>query len=181
MIDLIRVLGSDHVFEIIAFLRKDPERNASFIAKKVDIHTVTVQRVLDTLAKYGFVKTDEKRGVGRPSTTYSYLGGKFIVKLDELFSGYDLRNKLVRESGQAEVSFSYDVDKEIVNAILIGGKKGKKIKLDSRSGRFLWLVPPPDSRGETIESISQKAGVPLIDAIKFCLEMQDLEILEVLQ
>lgn len=181
MIDLIRVLGSDHVFEIIAFLRKNPGRNASFVAKKLNIHTVTVQRVLDTLAKYGFVKTDEKRGVGRPSTIYFYLGGKFTVDLDELFSGFDLRNKRVRESGLPELSFSYDVDKEIVNAILIGGKKGKKIKLDSRSGRFLWLVPPPDSRGETIESISQKAGVPLIDAIKFCLEMQDLEILEVLQ
>lgn len=181
MIDLIRVLGSDRVFDIIAFLKKNPERNASFIARKLNIHTVTVQRVLDTLAKYGFVKTDEKRGKGRPSTTYFYLGGRFTVHLDELFSGYDLRLKRVRESGHAEVSFSYDIDKEIVNAILIGGKKGKKIKLDSRSGRFLWLVPPPDSRGESIESLSQKAGVPLIDAIKFCLEMQELEILEVIQ
>jgi predicted transcriptional regulator len=179
MIDLIRVLGSDHVFEIIDFLKKNPERNSSFIAGKLNIHTVTVQRVLDTLAKYGFVETKEKRGVGRPSTIFTYIGGEFTVNLDGLFSGYDLKEKRIRESGNTEVSFSYDIDKEIVNAILIGGKKGKKVKLDSRLGRFLWLVPPPDSCGETIASISQKAGVSLIDSIKFCLEMQDLDIVEV--
>ncbi len=181
MIDLIRVLGSEHIFEIIDFLKKTPDQNASFIGKSLDIHIITVQRVLDTLEKYGFVKSKEKRGIGRPSKTYSYLGGGFKINLDELFSGFDLKNKTIREKGNTEISFSYDVDKEIVNAILIGGKKGKKLKISPRTGRFLWLVPPPDSKGETIESISRKAGIPLIDAIKFFLEMQDLEVLEAIK
>ncbi len=181
MIDLIRVLGSEHIFEIIDFLKKNPDRNASFIAKSLNIHIITVQRVLDTLEKYVFVKSKEKRDIGRPSKTYSYLGGEFKVNLDKLFSGYDLRKKLIREKGNSEISFSYDVDKEIVNAILIGGKKGKKIKLGPKTGRFLWLVPPPDSKGETVESISNKAGIPLIDAIKFFLEMQDFEVLEAIK
>jgi hypothetical protein len=133
------------------------------------------------LEKYGFVETKEKRGVGRPSRTYSYLGGEFKVNLDKLFSGYDMKHKLVREAGNDNISFSYDVDREIINVILIGGKKGKKMKINPKAGRFLWLVPPPDSDGETIESISSKAGIPLIDAIKFCLEMQDLNVLEVIQ
>ena len=61
------------------------------------------------------------------------------------------------------------------------GKKGEKIKLNPKTGRFLWLVPPPDSKGETVESISSKAGIPLIDAIQFFLEMQDLEVLEAIK
>ena len=181
MIDLIRILGSENIFEIIDFLKKNPDQNASFIAKSLTMHIITVQRVLDTLEKYGFVESKEKRGIGRPSKTYSYLGGEFRINLDKLFSGYDLKEKIIRETGSPEVSFSYDVDKEIVNAILIGGKEGEKIKLNPKTGRFLWLVPPPDSKGETIESISSKAGIPLIDAIKFFLEMQDLEVLEAIK
>jgi predicted transcriptional regulator len=181
MIELIRILGSDHIFEIIDFLRKTPDKNASFIASKLNIHIVTVQRVLDTLEKYGFVRSSEKRGIGRPSKTFTYLGGEFKVNLDGLLSDYALKDKLVRESGNSDISFSYDVDKEIVNAVLIGGKKGEKVKLDPKTGRFLWLVPPPDSQGDPISQISSEAGLSLIDAIKFCLEMQDLGVLEVRQ
>ncbi len=181
MIDLIRVLGSEHIFSIIDFVKKNPAQNASSIASSLNIHTVTVQRVLETLARYGFVSVEEKRGVGRPSRNFTYLGGTLTVDLDKLFSDYSLKDNLVRESGNPEVSFSYDVDKETVNAILIGGKKGEKIKLDPKTGRFLWLVPPPDSKGETIEHICKEAGIPLIDAIRFCLKMEEIEILEVIR
>lgn len=179
MIDLIRVLGSEHTFSIIDFVKKNPAQNASSIASSLNIHTVTVQRVLETLARYGFVSVEEKRGVGRPSRNFTYLGGTLTVDLDKLFSDYSLKDNLVRESGNPEVSFSYDVDKETVNAILIGGKKGEKIKLDPKTGRFLWLVPPPDSKGETIEHICKEAGIPLIDAIRFCLKMEEIDVLEV--
>lgn len=181
MIELIRILGSEHIFEIVDFLKKNPKNNASYIANNLNIHIVTVQRVLDVLEKYGFVGSSEKRGVGRPSKTYSYLGGEFKVNLDDLLSDYDLKSRLVRETGNSEISFSYDVDKEIVNAILIGGKRGQKVKLDSKTGRFLWQVPPPDSQGEMISEISERAGISLIDAIKFCLEMERLGVLEVRQ
>ncbi len=181
MIDLIRILGSEHIFAIIDFVRKNPDQNASFIASSINIHTVTVQRALETLAKYGFVTVKEKKGVGRPSRNFTYIGGKLTVDLNELFSDYSLKNNRVRESGNPNISFSYDVDREIVNAVLIGGKKGEKIKLDNKAGRFLWLVPPPDSKGVTIEHICREVGVPLIDAIRFCIDMQELEVLEVIQ
>jgi len=181
MIDLIRVLGSEHIFSIIDFVRKNPAQNASSIASSLNIHTVTVQRALETLAKYGFVAVEEKRGVGRPSRNFTYLGGKLTVDLNKLFSDYSLKDNLVRESGNPDISFSYDVDKETVNAVLIGGKKGEKVKLDPKTGRFLWLVPPPDSKGETIEHICVEAGVPLIDAIRFCLKMEEIDVLEVIR
>lgn len=181
MIDLIRVLGSEHVFSIIDFVKKNPGQNASSIASSLNIHTVTVQRALETLAKYGFVSVEEKRGVGRPSRNFTYLGGKLTVDLNTLFSDYSLKDNLVRESGNPDISFSYDVDKETVNAVLVGGKKGEKIKLDSNTGRFLWLVPPPDSKGETIEHICEAVGIPLIDAVRFCLKMEEIDVLEVIR
>lgn len=181
MIDLIRVLGSEHIFSIIDFVKKNPCQNASSIASSLNIHPVTVQRALETMAKYGFVAVEEKRGVGRPSRNFTYLGGQLTVDLNKLFSDYGLKDNLVRESGNPDISFSYDVDKETVNAVLIGGKKGEKIKLDSKAGRFLWLVPPPDSKGETIEHICEAAGIPLIDAIRFCLKMEEIDVLEVMR
>ncbi len=181
MIDLIRVLGSEHIFSIIEFVRKEPGQNASFIANNLNIHPVTVQRVLETLEKYGFVSGEEKRGVGRPSRNYTYLGGTFSVDLDSLFSDFSLKNSCVREVGRPDITFSYNIDKETVNAVLIGGKGGEKIKIDAKAGRFLWLVPPPDAKGETIAAISQRAGMPLMDAIRFCLEMQELGVVEVIR
>ena len=62
----------------------------------------------------------------------------------------------------------------------MGGKKGEKIKLEKKEGRFLWLVPPPDSKGEVIENIARQVGIPIPDAIKMVLELKELNVLEVL-
>jgi predicted transcriptional regulator len=181
MIDLIKIVGSDHFLMIVEFVKSNPGYNASHLAKKLNIHIITVQRYLDTLEKYGFIVTDEKRGSGRPSKIYSYVGGSFNVNIDELLSEYMMRSEKIRETGNPDIVFSYDVDKEIVNAVLVGGKKGRKIKLDEKEGRFLWLVPPPDSAGEIIEKIARDVGIALPDAIKMVLELKELDVLEVIK
>lgn len=142
------------------------------------MHIVTIQRVLDVLEKYGFVITEEKKGIGRPSKNYVFVGGKFTVDFNDLLTLYQTRLRKIRESGNPGVSFSYDVDKELVNALLLGGKTGKKIKLDEKSGRFLWLVPPPDANGESIESIANKAGMTVHDAIRFTQELIRMNVIE---
>jgi hypothetical protein len=178
MIDLIRAIALDHFFEIMDFLKSTPGVNTSFIAQKMGLHIVTVQKVIDVMEKYGFVLIEEKKGVGRPSKIYSFKGGSFTVDLDMLLDEYQMRLKIIRESGNPNVSFSYDVDKEIINAVLIGGKTGEKIRLEDKQGKFLWLVPPPDSNGKTIEEIAKEAGIPVPDAIRFANEMIDLKIVE---
>jgi hypothetical protein len=180
MIDLIKVLASDHFFEVIEYVSEHPGENASSIARSRGIHIVTIQRYLDTLEKYGFVECSDKKGIGRPSKIYSYKGGSFEVHINSLLEEYKLRLRKVRDAGNDEVSFSYDVDKEVINAVLIGGRSGKKIKLDEKSGRFLWMVPPPDSKGETIEKLAKAAGIPVVDAIRLVTEMEQLSVLEVL-
>ena len=179
MIDLIRALSSEHIFAIVDYVRKNPGQNASAIASALNIHPVTVQRPLETLAKYGFVSVEERRSVGRPSRNYTYVGGALTLDLDKLFADFSLKDRVVRESGHPEISFSYDVDRETVGAVLVGGKGGRKIKLDSYAGRFLWLVPPPDSEGKTVDEIGREAGVPPGEAIRAFLELQELGVVEV--
>ncbi|MBN2435989.1 MAG: hypothetical protein JXK07_12060 [Spirochaetes bacterium] len=140
---------------------------------------VTAQRILDTLEKYKFViSSKQKKGLGRPSKIYTYMGGEFSVNLDEMLKIYQSRLIYIREAGNPEVSFSFDIDKELINAVLLKGRSGKKIKMDDQRGRLLWLLPPPDSRGETIESIAEKTGFPIIDSVIFFREMIELNIIE---
>lgn len=178
ILDLIKVISFDNFFDILSFLRDHPGQNPSYIASQLKVHIVTIQRVLDVLEKYGFATTEEKRGIGRPSKNYSFAGGKFTVDLNELLSLYRTRLRTIRESGNPSVSFSYDIDKELVNALLIGGKTGKKIKLDEKSGRFLWLVPSPDATAESIESIANKAGMAVHYAIQFTEMLISLKVIE---
>lgn len=181
MIDLVKVIASEHFFNVVEYLHKNPDTNASTIARALNIHIVTVQKILDTMDKYELVKVGEKRGIGRPSKIYAYRGGTLKVDLDRLLKDYSMRYNKIRDKGTAGVNYSYNLDKEIVNGVVIGGKRGKKIKLDEKDGRFLWLVPPPDSSGEIIENLAIKAGLPIVDAIRLILEFVELDVLEVIE
>lgn len=181
MIDLIKVMASEHFFDVIEHLHRNPDNNASAVARALNIHIVTVQKILDTMDKYGLVQTNERKGIGRPSKIYSYKGGKLTLDLDRMLKEYGMRYKKIRDKGTTGVSYSYNLDKETVNGIFIGGKRGKKIKLDEKDGRFLWLVPPPDSRGEIIEELAIKSGLPVVDAIRLILEFVELDVLEVIE
>jgi hypothetical protein len=180
MIDLIKVIASDRFFDIIGYVKDHPEENSSSIARALEIHIVTVQRSLDTLERYGFVASEVRKKPGRPSRAYRYLGGTYSIDLDAILSEFELKDHKIRESGRPDIGFSFDVDKELVNAILVGGKQGEAIKLDEKMGKFFWFVPPPDSSGETIASLAERAGISVVDAIRFVLEMRDRGAVEIL-
>jgi predicted transcriptional regulator len=178
IVELVKIVASVNFIEVVRFLKSNPGSNASFIAGKLNLHILTVQRILDELARGRFVETEEKRGVGRPSTVYTYKGGSFKVNLDELLSQYEYRSSFVREKGSPGIRYSYDVDREIVNAVLIGGKKGEKIKLDQKMGKFLWCVPPPDSKGASVESIAKESSIQVFEAIQYVLQFIRMDVIE---
>jgi hypothetical protein len=180
MLNLLKVIASDHFIEILDFVKGNPGQNSSTIAKALDLHIVTVQKSLDAVEKYGFVETSVLKKQGRPAKVFNYIGGGYRIDFDELLAEYELRNYRLREKGSADISFSFDVDKELVNAILVGGRQGEKIRLDEKTGRFLWLVPPPDSEGERISALAEKSGMTVIDAIRFVDEIKEYGILEMM-
>jgi predicted ArsR family transcriptional regulator len=163
---------------VIDYIKNHPDTNASTVARKVAVHVVTAQRILDTMEKYGFLTSQQKRTVGRPSKIYRYVGGSYTINMDELLALYKKRDNRVRETGRMDVMFSYDVDRELINAVLIGGKKGIKHKMDEKQGRLLWLVPPPDSKGESIGNLAKETGTSLLEAVQFCEEMLQLGVIE---
>ncbi|MBN1694435.1 transcriptional regulator [candidate division WOR-3 bacterium] len=178
IVGLVKIVASVNFIEVINFLRNNPGTNSSFIAGKLGLHILTVQRILDELARDGFVETEEKRGVGRPSIVYAYIGGSFQVDLDKLLRQYEYRSSIVREKGDGNIRYSYDVDKEIVNAVIIGGRRGKKIKLDQKMGKVLWYVPPPDSEGASVESIAKEVSIQVFEAVQYVLQFIYLNIIE---
>jgi hypothetical protein len=180
MINLLKVIASDHFIEILDFVKGNPGQNSSAIAKALALHIVTVQKSLDAVEKYGFVEASVLKKQGRPAKVYRYLGGGYRIDFDELLAEYELRGKRLRETGRKDISFSFDIDKELVNAILLGGRQGEKIRFDEKTGRFLWLVPPPDSEGEMISSLAEKAGLSVIDAIRFVDEIKEYGIVEMM-
>jgi hypothetical protein len=180
MIDLVKAIASEHFLEIIEFVKANPDQNSSAIARALSLHIVTVQKSLDAVERYGFVEAKLVKKQGRPAKVYRYLGGSYRIDFDELLAEYELRNRRLRETGKSDISFSFDVDKELVNAVLVGGRRGEKMRLDEKSGRFLWLVPPPDSEGEKISVLAEKAGISVIDAIRFVEEMKGIGVVEML-
>jgi hypothetical protein len=158
-----------------------PGENVSAVARKLKLHIITVQKILDVLEKYDFVTTKEKKGIGRPSKIYFYKGGSLNINLDSLLHIYSKKSLLIREKGNTDVKFSYDVDKEIINIILLGGKKGETIKLSEKAGRFLWILPSPDSIAEEIEKLASRSDFPLIDAILLTEELIKKNVIEVIK
>jgi hypothetical protein len=45
-------------------------------------------------------------------------------------------------------------------------------------GKFLWCVPPPDSEGESVESIAKEASVQVFEAIQYVLQFIRLNVIE---
>jgi DNA-binding IclR family transcriptional regulator len=180
VIDLIRIMASDHFFDVIGYVKGNPDHNCSSIARALQLHIATVQRSLDVLERHAFVTTEVRRKRGRPSKIYRYVGGKYSIDLDDLLVELEIRLRRIRETGRPDISFSFDVDRETVNAVLLGGKQGNVIRLDERMGRFLWLVPPPDSQGQIIAEIARKAGISVLEAVRLAQEMRELGVLEML-
>lgn len=180
MLDLIRALNLENAFDIMEYLAAHPDVNASTVARDLGVHIVTVQHVLDALESEGAVTSTTMRGtIGRPSKAYRYRGGVFTIDLGALLADYGRRMQHVRDAGNPAVSYSYDIDHEVINAVLVGGRRGTRITLDSRMGRLFWLVPPPDSKGIQIQELAEKAGVPVLDAVQFINTMRGKGILEV--
>ncbi len=124
MFDLIKTLASENIFDILTYVKGNSGKNASTIAKALGIHVITVQRALEVMERYSFVVSSEIRTIGRPSKAYGFRGGSITINLDSILQQYALKSKKVRDAGREDVSFQYDVHREIVHGIMIGGRGG---------------------------------------------------------
>ncbi len=179
--DLIKIMSSDHLFGILEYLKNNPGSNASAISREMGVHIVTVQKILDGLCRYGFVDTTIKKGIGRPSKLYTFRGGEFKININDMLDEYAKRSRKIRELENENVQFNFDVGKEIVNAVIIGGRRGMKIIFDEKEGSFISLIPPPGSSGKTIEELAEKSAISVLDAVQLTGQLIDYSIVEVVK
>lgn len=178
MIELIRLAASEYFFYVLEYLKKNPKSNASKIAKQLKVHIITVQKILDGMTKYGFVEYEWKGGIGRPSKLYSYIGGSFEINIDSLLSEFSNRFIKIKEKAGHEVRFNLDVDKGIVNALILDKRGKDKILLDKREGEFLNQLPTPDEDYMEINLMASKSGMPVLEAIEFVKSLEEINLIE---
>jgi predicted transcriptional regulator len=178
-LDLLKALSSSNTFEILDYLKKHPDSNASKIAKALGLHVLTVQRHLEVLEKYGIVKSRIAKGVGRPSKKYRYLGGSVEVNVDEILELYQLKNAAVREKVLDNVVYDCDMRKEVVRRFLNKLDK-RKIIFDEMEGKVLWFIPPPDSKGKSVKEIAKETGFSLIQVLEIIKRLADLGLVELM-
>jgi len=175
--DLFKTLSSANVFDILHYLRKHPNSNASKIAAALGLHVFTVQKHLETLEKYGIVESEVVRSVGRPSKRYRYVGGSVEVNVDDLLQLYTLKDTMVRERPLNEAVYDCDIGKERVRRLLFKPSK-RKVVFDEVEGKVLWFVPPPDSEGKPVEEIARETGLPLIQVLRAVKQLVDMGFVE---
>ncbi|HOO33779.1 MAG TPA: hypothetical protein PK466_14680 [Thermotogota bacterium] len=179
MIELIRLTASEYFFYVLEYLKENPKSNASKIARHLRVHIITVQKILDGMTKYGFVEYEWKGGIGRPSKLYSYIGGSFEINIDSLLNEFSDRYMKIREKAGHEIRFNLDVDKGVVNALILDKRGKNKILLDKREGEFLNLLPTPDEEYKEIYLLASKSGMPVLEAIEFVKGLKEINLIDI--
>ncbi|MDK2840071.1 MAG: hypothetical protein PWQ83_1650 [Thermosipho sp. (in: thermotogales)] len=177
MNELLKVISSPQLFEVLNFLKNNPNMNPSTIAKKLGYHTFTVQRYLEIMEKFNIVSFKEKRKVGRPSKKYRYIGGKITIDIDEILNIFNLKGKRVREKA-GDFKYSYDLNKETIKGVILNNKK---IKFNEVEGKILFLIPPVNSNGITVCEISNKISINEFDILFAIKKFLSLDLIEVVE
>lgn len=180
MLDLLKALSSSNAFEVLMYVKENPDSNASGVASALGLHVLTVQKILEVLEKYGIVKSKLVRSVGRPSKRYRYIGGKIEVNVDELLDLYTLKHMPVREKAFEDALYDYDVRRERIKRLLVKSDR-RKIVFDETEGKVLWFVPPPDSQGKPVEEIAKESGISLLQVLEAVKRLLDLGLVELVE
>ncbi|MBT1247722.1 MULTISPECIES: transcriptional regulator [unclassified Thermosipho (in: thermotogales)] len=177
MNELLKILSSPQLFEVLNFLKDNSNKNPSSIAKELGFHTFTVQKYLEILERFGIVSSKVERKIGRPSKKYRYCGGKITIDFDEVLKVFELKSKKIRER-ESKARYNYDLKKETINGVV---KNGEIIKLSEVEGRVLFLVPPIDSAGILISEIVEKLNFPEFDVLFAVNNLVLMDIVEVVK
>jgi len=180
MFDLIKVLAGEKTFEVLHYLKNHPFSNASKIAKELNIHVATVQKYLEVFEKYSVVSSTVQQKIGRPSKIYKYIGGEIRLNMDVVINLLEEKDLKYREAKIDDVAYDFDPKREMIKAIIMGKRRGKKITFDEFEGKVLWHVPPVDSDGKSAIVISKESSVPLIITLEALQKFRKLEIVEVI-
>ncbi|MBB6062325.1 putative ArsR family transcriptional regulator [Thermosipho japonicus] len=177
MNELLKIISSPQLFEVLNFLKDNPDMNSSAIAKSLGYHTFTVQRYLEVMEKFNIVAFREEKKIGRPSKKYRYIGGKITIDINEILSIFKLKGKRIRERS-GDFKYSYDLNRETIKGVILNKEK---IKFNEIEGKVLFLIPPVNSNGITACEISEKININEFDVLCALKKFLSLNLIEVVE
>ncbi|QTA38742.1 transcriptional regulator [Thermosipho ferrireducens] len=176
MNELLKIIASPQLFEVLYFLKNNPNQNPSTIARKLGFHTFTVQRYLEVLEKFGIVSSKIEKKIGRPSKKYTYVGGTITIDINDILKIFELKSKKFRMKTE-DLKYSYNLKKEIINGVIY---RGKKIEFSESEGKILFLIPPSDSSGISAKEIFERIKMSEFDILCIIKKLIDLDLIEVI-
>ena len=162
-------LSKDYAESLFRLLVTYQNISASEAASRLDLHIKTVQDFLEALAEVDILEKEEAVEKKRPYYRYSLKTRHISMDLDlsQLFEASQPQGKLsmkVREKKDAGARFSVSRDNQYISNVYIWtgqgrDRKERKINLSMPQGRFLFYLPFPSAKPETVMEIMKKAGV----------------------
>jgi predicted DNA-binding protein (UPF0251 family) len=144
--------------------------SASEAASRLDIHIRTAQDFLESLLSLGLVSKTEVLESRKPFFRYSIAEPKVELNFDlrSLSTKKELNistGHLLIEKNNEAVSLNYSEKEQRITAITrLSGrgrdKKLRRISLTPVQGKFLYYLPFPTAKPESIDSLMLKAGLP---------------------
>jgi predicted transcriptional regulator len=184
-------LSKDYAESLFRLLVTYQNISASEAASRLNLHIKTVQDFLESLAELDIVDKEEAVEKKRPYYRYSLNAQRIKMDLDlsQLFEDSQPQGKLsmkIRERKDAGARFSVSRDNHYISNVYIWigqgrDRKERKINLSMPQGKFLFYLPFPSAKPETVADIMKKAGVEeqhageVLDIAKELMELGVIE------
>jgi len=184
-------ISKDYAEGMFRLLMTYQNISASEAASRLNLHIKTVQDFLEALAHLEIVSKEEVIEKKRPYYRYTLLTRKINMEIDlnQLFDKNQPQGKLstkIREKDNARARFSVSRDNQYISnvSIWIGNgreRKERKINLSLPQGKFLFYLPFPSAKFETVGEIIKKSGVNeehILEIIDIVDALVDLNVIE---
>jgi predicted transcriptional regulator len=184
-------LSKDYAESLFRLLVTYQNISASEAASRLNLHIKTVQDFLEALAEVDILDKEEAVEKKRPYFRYSLKTRRIKMDLDlsQLFEDSQPQGKLsmkIRERKDAGARFSVSRDNHYISNVYIWigqgrDRKERKINLSMPQGKFLFYLPFPSAKPETVADIMKKAGVEeqhageVLDIAKELMELGVIE------
>ncbi len=184
-------LAKDYAENLLKILVNYTDISASEAASRLDIHIKTAQEFLEALAEAGFIEKTEVIDKKRPYFRYKLIKNKILIEIDlhslkEEKNSANEKHFLIREKMRADVKFTTArYDAYLSNVVIWVGsgrnKTERRINLTVPQGKFLYHLPFPTAKHESIANIMKKAALnkehlpEIMDIVNLLIEYEAIE------
>lgn len=184
-------ISKNYARDILQVLYTYQDVSASEAASRLGLHINTVQEFLEAMTKLDIVSREEVSEKKRPYFRYKLKSDILNLKINlkELFKSTgeeDVNSMKIREKGNSFATFSRAKNNLFFSSVMIltgegRDRKEKRINLTKAQGVFLYNLPFPDGKHQSIAEIMSKSDIEAIhlpeimDIVNLLIDFQVVE------